>query len=176
MIDERSENEFVALGKISGPVGLKGEFKITPWADSPERFRLLKRVWIGHDPENVREFAVEGIRITGRNTVLKLGGIESRSAAEEIKNQLILIPGSDIVRPPEGSFFIDDVLGMNVVTEEGKRVGIIRDILQLPSNDLWQVESGSRLISIPAVKEFIRRVDLRTKTVVIHEVEGLLDL
>jgi 16S rRNA processing protein RimM len=136
----------------------------------------LKKVWIGRDSENSREFAVEAVRINGRNTVLRLGGVENRSAAEELKDQLMLIPGADIARPPEGSFFIDDVLGMNVVTEEGKRVGIVREILRLPSNDLWQVDSGSKLISIPAVKEFIRKVDLQTRTVVIHELEGLLDL
>ncbi len=168
--------DFVAVGRISGPVGLKGEFKIIPWADSPDRFKLLKNVWIGHDSEDAREFAVEEVRFTSRSTILRLGGIESRRAAEQMKDKLMLVPGSDIVLPPDGSFFVDDVLGMNVVTEEGKRVGIIRDILRLPSNDLWQVESGSRLISIPAVKEFIRKVDLETKTVIIHEIEGLLDV
>jgi len=167
---------FVAVGKISGAVGLKGEIKITRWSDSVERFTQLQKVWIGHDSENSREFAVEEVRINGKNTVVRLGGVVTRSAAEQLKDQLMLIPGSDITQPPEGSFFIDDVLGMNVVTEEGKRVGIVREILRLPSNDLWQVDSGSKLISIPAVKEFIRNVDLQTRTVVIHELEGLLDL
>ena len=167
---------FVAVGKISGAVGLKGEIKITRWSDSVERFTQLQKVWIGHDSENSREFAVEEVRINGKNTVVRLGGVVTRSAAEQLKDQLMLIPGADIAQPPEGSFFIDDVLGMNVVTEEGKRVGIVREILRLPSNDLWQVDSGSKLISIPAVKEFIRNVDLQTRTVVIHELEGLLDL
>ena len=168
--------DFVAVGKISGPVGLKGEFKIVPWSDSPQRFKLLKKVWVGRNSEVAQEFGVEEVRITGRSTILKLGGIESRTAAEQMQDQMILIPGSEIVQPPQGSFFVDAVLGMNVVTEEGKRVGIVCDILCLPSNDLWQVESGSRLISIPAVKEFIRNVDPQTRTVVIHEIEGLLDV
>ncbi len=167
---------FVAVGKISGAVGLKGEIKITRWSDSVERFTHLQKVWIGRNSESSREFAVEEVRINGKNTVVRLGGVVTRSAAEQLKDQLMLIPGSDITQPPEGSFFIDDVLGMNVVTEEGKRVGIVREILRLPSNDLWQVDSGSKLISIPAVKEFIRNVDLQTRTVVIHELEGLLDL
>jgi 16S rRNA processing protein RimM len=68
------------------------------------------------------------------------------------------------------------VVGMEVVTEEGKRVGVVLEILRLPSNDLWQVDSGTKTISIPAVKEFIRKVDEKTRTVVIHEIEGLLDL
>ena len=168
--------DFVAVGKISSAVGLKGEVRMTRWTDSPERFKLLKKVWVGPDDVDVREFVVESVRVSGRDTVLKLGGIESRSAAEGMKDQVVLIPGSEIVKPPEGTFLIDDVLGMNVVTEEGKRVGTVCEILRLPFNDLWQVDTGSKVISIPGVKEFIRTVDVRSKTVVIHEVEGLLDL
>jgi 16S rRNA processing protein RimM len=168
--------DFVALGKISGAVGLKGKVRIAPWTDSLDRFSCLKNAWIGRDSEESREFIVEDVRISGHHTVVKFGGIETRSAAEKMKDQLVMIPGGEIVQPPKGSFFIDDVLGMDVVTEEGKRVGKVREVLRLPSNDLWQVDSGSRMISIPAVKEFIRRVDLDTKTIVIHEVEGLLDL
>jgi 16S rRNA processing protein RimM len=167
---------FVAVGKVAGPVGLGGEVRITPWTDSEERLKQLKQVWIGSDPTAAKEFAVEGIRSSGRSTVMKVGGIEDRTAAEQMRDKLLLIPQEHVVPPPRGSYFIDDVLGMDVVTEEGKRVGIVREILRLPSNDLWQVDSGTKMISIPAVKEFIRNVDLRTKTVVIHEVEGLLDL
>jgi len=167
---------FVAIGKISGPVGIKGEVRMIPWTDSPDRLHGLKNVWIGNDRTEPREMAVDAVRFSGSKTILKLSGIENRSAAEAVKNKFVLVHAAEIAKPPEGSFLIDDVLGMSVVTEEGKRVGIVRDVLRLPSNDLWQVESGSRLISIPAVKEFIRTVDVRTKTVVIHEIEGLLEL
>jgi len=168
--------DFVAVGKISGPVGMKGEVKVVSWTDSRERFRTLKKVWIGNDVAEPSPHSVERVRDSGSQTVVKFSGIGDRSAAEDARNKLVFISSKDVVKPPKGSFFIDDVLGMSVVTEEGKRVGIVRDVLRLPSNDLWQVESGSRMISIPAVKEFIRTVDVRTKTVVIHEVEGLLDL
>jgi 16S rRNA processing protein RimM len=168
--------DFVAVGKISGVVGLKGEVRVTRWTDFPDRFSSLKHLWIGPDDVNVREFVVERIRESRRDTVLKLGSVESRSDAEKLRNHLLLIPDNEVMKPPEGSFLVDDVLGMMVVTEEGKRVGTIRDILRLPSNDLWEIDTGTRLISVPAVKEFIRKVDIPTKTVVIHEVEGLLDL
>jgi 16S rRNA processing protein RimM len=169
-------SDFVAIGKISGAIGLKGELRIARWTDSPERFGLLKSVWVGVDVSQAREYAVEGVRNTGRSSALKLSGIGSRSAAEQLTNQLVLIPASDRVQPSAGSFFIDDVLGMEVVTEEGKRVGIVDDVFRLPSNDLWQVKVGGRVVSIPAVKEFIRAVDTVKRQIVIHEVEGLLDV
>lgn len=169
-------SDFIAIGKISGAFGIKGEVKIVRWTDSLERFGLLKSVWVGVDSGNARQFVVEGARNAGKSVALKLSSVETRSAAEQLTNQLVLIPASDRVQPPAGTFFIDDVVGMEVVTEEGKRVGVVRDVLCLPSNDLWQVETGSHVVSIPAVKEFIRAVDTQKRRVVIHEVDGLLDV
>ncbi len=168
--------DFVAIGKVSGPVGVKGEVKIIRWTDSPERFRLLRNVWLGYDSGHVREYAVEGVRNAGTTVALKLSGITSRSDAEQLTRQLVLILASDRVPPPAGSFFIDEMLGMEVVTEEGRRVGVVGDVLRLPSNDLWQVDTGTRVVFIPAVKEFIRAVDVQKRKIVIHEVEGLLDV
>lgn len=167
---------FVAVGKISSPVGLRGELKVIRWTDTVERFELLKKVWIGSDESSKKEFDVEGVRIAGANVVIKFVGIDDRTAAEQMVDKLVLIPDEETVQPVKGSYYIDDVVGMKVVTEEGKEVGVVCEILRYPSNDLWQVDSGSRIISIPAVKEFIRKVDLPSKTVVIHEIEGLLEL
>jgi len=168
--------DFVAVGKISGAVGLKGEVKVIRWTDVPERFKYLKRIWVGPNDSEVQEFEIDRVRLGDRDDVLKFRGVETRSDAERLKNQVVLIPGDEVVKPGKGSYLIDDVLGMNVVTEEGKQVGTIRDILRLPSNDLWQIDTGSKLILVPAVGEFIRAVDIASKMVVIHEVEGLLDL
>ena len=166
---------FTAVGRISGAVGLHGEVKVTQWTDAPQRFVHLTEVALGSHPGESRICRIERVRITGSTVVLKFEGIDQRTQAEECRGQWVLVPDDQVVKPAEGSFFIDDVLGMDVVTEEGKRVGVVREVLRLPSNDLWQIESGPRMISIPAVKEFIRKVDVRSRTIVIHEIEGLLD-
>lgn len=168
--------ELVAIGKISGAVGLKGELKVVSWSDVPGRFEQLRSVWIGPGVQDGRKCLVERVRSGGHNIVLKLSGIDDRPAAEEVRGYYLLVPGDDVAKPREGSFLVDDVLGMEVVTEEGKRVGTVREILRLPLNDLWQVDTGSKLIAIPAVAEFIRSVDVLLKRVVIHEIEGLLEL
>ncbi len=168
--------DFVAVGKISAPVGLHGELRVVRWADSPGRFGLLKRVWIGEGEGADTEFEIKGVRIAGSGVVVKLAGIESRSEAEALVGKLVLIPAEEKVQPARGSYFIDDVVGLSVVTEEGKHVGVVSEILRLPSNDLWQVDTGAGVVSIPAVKEFIRKVDLPSKTVVVHAIEGLLDV
>ncbi len=140
-----------------------------------DRFALLREVWVGPDEETGTRLRLDRVRMTGSGIVLKLGGIESRSQAEGLVGKLVLIPARERIQPATGSYFIDDVVGLRVVTEEGKQVGVICEILRLPSNDLWQVDTGAGVVSIPAVKEFIRKVDVPSKTVVIHEIEGLLE-
>jgi len=166
---------FVAVGKIASPAGLRGEVRVIRWTDSTERFGLLREVWIGEDEQAGTRYAIDGVRFTSTGVVLKLEGIGSRSQAEELSGKFVLIPADERIQPATGSYFVDDVVGLNVVTEEGKQVGVICEILRLPSNDLWQVDTGTGVISIPAVKEFIRKVDVPSKTVVIHEIEGLLE-
>ncbi len=167
---------FVAVGKISGPVGIRGELKLIRWTDSPERFTRLKSVWVGRDENSLVEFDVQGVRSGGGSVVLKFGGVDDRTTAEQMVDQLVMVPEEEAVTPAEGSYFVSDVLGMRVVTEEGKAVGVVREILRLPSNDLWQVETARGVISIPAVKEFVRKVDVASKSIVIHEIEGLLEV
>ncbi|MBI3578540.1 MAG: 16S rRNA processing protein RimM, partial [Ignavibacteriales bacterium] len=72
-------------------------------------------------------------------------------------------------------FFIDDIIGMTVVSEEGEPIGTVKDILQTPANDVWVVQNGTKEVLLPAVKEVIKTVDLKRKEVVIHVMEGLLD-
>jgi len=166
---------FVAIGKISAPAGLRGEVRVIRWTDSKDRFGLLREVWVGDDEETGTKFGINGVRYTSTGVVLKLESIESRTQAEDLVGKFVLVPANEKARPASGSYFIDDVVGLRVVTEEGKQVGVICEVLRLPSNDLWQVDTGAGVVSIPAVKEFIRRVDVPSKTVVIHEIEGLLE-
>lgn len=169
-------SDFVAVGKVSSPLGLKGEVKVVSLTHSPERFESAGSVWIGNDGAMPVEFAVESVRIVGPNVVLQVRGVGTRSEAEQLRGKLVLVPREKIALPSKGSYLIDDIVGLKVLTEDGKEVGVVRDVLKLQANDLWEVECGSRIISIPAVKEFIRSVDLESKTIVIHEIEGLLEL
>jgi 16S rRNA processing protein RimM len=87
----------------------------------------------------------------------------------------LFIPKEDAVRLQNGSYFVDDVIGCEVVTEEQTTVGMITDLFSLPMNDLWVIKKDEKEILIPAVKAIIRQVDVKNKRITIHALDGLLD-
>lgn len=165
----------IAVGRISKSVGIRGEVKVQLLTDHPQRFSKLKSVWIGEKEESAEKLTIESSRIQGFVVVLKFKEIDSCTDADTTQGRYIFISAKDIVAPPKGSFFIDDVIGMTVVSEEGETIGTVKDILQMPANDVWVVHRGTKEVLLPAVKEIIKVVDLKRKEIVIHVMEGLLD-
>ncbi len=165
----------IAVGRITRSVGLKGELNIASLTDAPDRFGNLRTVWVGKDEEHAVKHPVDGVRGTKSAVVLKLGGIDDRTAADKRRGEFIFVAENDTVRPKRGSYFIHEIVGMKVVTEEAEAVGIVQEVMQLPANDVWVVRNGDREYLIPAIKEVIRKVDGKNKLIVIHPLEGLLE-
>ena len=165
----------IAVGKISKSVGVKGEMKVALLTDSADRFRRLKSVWIGSGEETASEFSVQSVRETAGGIVLQLGGIETRSQADERRGQLVFVADKEAVRPKKGSYFIHEIVGMKVVDEAGTLLGMVTEVMQLPANDVWVVKSGDKEVLIHAIREVIRSVNLGQKLVIIRPMEGMLD-
>ncbi|MBI3587080.1 MAG: 16S rRNA processing protein RimM, partial [Ignavibacteriales bacterium] len=121
----------IAVGRISKGVGLRGEVKVQLLTDDPQRFSKLKSVWIGETEENAEKLTIESSRIQGSGVVLKFKEIDSRTAADTKHGQYIFISAKDVVAPAKGSFFVDDIIGMEVVSEEGEKIGMIKDVIQV---------------------------------------------
>ena len=143
--------------------------------DSPDRFVKLKAVWIGSEEAIATRYAILAVRVERSAVVLKLKEIDSRSLADELRGHYLFIEAKDTVAPKKGSYFIHDIIGMKVVTEAGDEVGSVRDVMELPANDVWVVAAGKKEILIPAIKEVIRLVDVNGRTVVIRPLEGMLE-
>jgi 16S rRNA processing protein RimM len=165
----------IAIGQITKSVGIKGELKVYPMTNLLQRFKLLRKVWLGLDDQGGSEYAVEAVRLGNDHVVLKLAGINQRTDSDSLKQYYVLIPDEQAVRGTEGSYFVHELIGMNVVTEEGVQVGTISEILHMPAGDIWEIRSGDKEILIPGVREFIRKVDVEGRKVVIHVIEGLLE-
>ena len=165
----------IAVGRITKSVGIKGEVRVAMLTDSPERFAKLKTVWCGTDETTAVRFSVLSMRIEQSAVVLKLKEIDSRSLADEHRGEYLFVEAKDMVAAAKGSYFIHDIIGMKVVTEVGEEVGSVRDVMELPANDVWVVASRTKEILIPAIKEVIRLVDLDGRTVVIRPLEGMLE-
>jgi len=156
-------------------VGIKGEVRVAMLTESPERFAMLKTVWCGSDETTAVRYSILSLRIERSAVVLKLKEIDSRSLADEQRGKYLFVEAKDTVAPKKGSYFIHDIIGMKVVTEAGEEIGSVRDVMELPANDVWVVASGKKEFLIPAVREVIRLVDLKGRTVVIRPLEGMLE-
>jgi 16S rRNA processing protein RimM len=167
--------DLIAIGRISKPIGPRGEMKVLPLTDDKQRFAGLQSVWVGHDATRVEQRDICVVRIDAKQVVVSLNGIETPHEAQEFRNKYLFVPKEHTIKLRTGSYFMDEVIGCEVVTEEQINVGIVDDLLSLPANDVWVVRNGTKEFLIPAVKAIIRKVDVKMKRITIHAIEGLLE-
>ena len=143
--------------------------------DDPQRFLKLEKITIAKD-EVCRQFPVEKAREFKDKVLLKLKQVDSPEKAKELVGGFIEIEEDQLVRLPQGSYFVFDIVGLEVVTTEGERIGTVKEVISLPANDLYLVEGEEKLYNIPAVKDVVKEIDLKEKKMIIEPMEGLFDL
>lgn len=168
------ESDFVVIGLLRRAHGVEGELSVEPVTDMPERFDRLKRVLVRHSG-STREIGVQRVRSKGRSILLKLDGVDDRTAAEALKGAAIGVRRKDVWPVPEDTYYVFDLIGCRVLGETGRDIGVIDDVWKMPANDVFAVTSGSKEVLIPVVKSVVKKIDLERKVVVIEEMEGLLD-
>lgn len=167
--------ELIAVGKITKPIGTKGDVRVLPFTNNRKRFAILKWVLVGLNESKVNRYSIVKTRTTNEQVNIHLSTIETLDAAEKLRNQYLFVPKEQRVKLHKGSYFIDDIIGCEIFTEAQKVIGIVRDVLSLPANDVWVVWNGEKEILIPAVKAIIRHVDVERKRVIVYALEGLLE-
>lgn len=173
--------ELIAVAKIIKPIGIRGEVKIQLLTDDVQRFAKLTSVWIGglarrgEQEQSAAEYTIRSFHQDAKRCAMSLQGIETVEAAETLRNQFVFVSNHETIQPNAGQYFIDDVIGCEMMTHDGKYVGTIVDVLKLPANDLWVVRNGEKEILIPAVKAIVKDVDVKQKRVVIDSPEGLIE-
>lgn len=165
----------VAIGKISRVRGLRGEMVVVPLTDDPHRFLKLEKVTLTKDGTS-KEFLVEKAREFKGKVLLKLKEVDSPEEAKELAGGFIEIEKDQLVQLPQGSYFIFDIVGLEVVTTTGERIGTVKEVISLPANDLYLVEGEEKLYHIPAIKQVVKGIDLKEKRMIIQPMEGLFDL
>lgn len=163
------KQEKIQIGKIVNAVGLRGEVKVYNYSDQG-RFDMLDKILVED-----KEFEIEKVRYQNNMVILKLEGINDRNAAEELKNKYIYILEKDLPSLPEDTYYIRDLIGMDVVDAEGSNIGLLCDVIQGTAQDLYEVKlKNGKLGYIPAVQEFVQDIDLENKVITVKLMEGLL--
>lgn len=165
----------ITIGKVQKTHGVKGEVRIEAMTDHPDRFSGLRRVYLTSTGGESREYAVRSVRYLDGAPLLLLDGFDSPESARNLNGSLVQVPQEEAVPLPDGSYYWFEILGMEVVTDAGEKLGTIIDIFQTGSNDVYVVKAGRKEIYLPATKEVIRQVDRANKRMVIHVMDGLLD-
>jgi len=165
---------WIEIGQIIKSHGLAGRVKVLSYLESDRLLPSLKDVWIGSNRDSAKRYPIENSRPEGQNHFsLELEGIKDRNAADALSGLSIFVPYESLETLPEGEYYWEDLIGLAVVTEEGKPMGRIESIFPTGSNDVYVCRAGAREILLPAIAEVIRSVDIRAGTVVVRLLKGM---
>jgi len=165
--------EFVEIGIITKAHGIKGEVVVSPITDNPLQFMELRQVYLKGDDDNRQTLKIERIRQKKTGFIIKLSGINDRNQAEELKNFFLERRVERDEQLPPDEYYIFDLIGLQVVTTSGEVLGEICEVLSLPANDVYVVQSQSREILIPAIKDVVKQIDLEAEIIEIEPLDGL---
>jgi len=178
----RADPGFLAVGHLTRAHGIQGELFVASLTDHPEGtfapgvvLRLGDASGMEPDPD-LPPLRVAGARPFKDGWLVEFGGVESRSEAEALRGRYLLRAVSELEPPGEGECYQHDLVGLEVVTADGRRVGVVREIYELAPADLLEVEGEGREYLIPFREEIVVCVDLEAGRLVVDPPEGLLDL
>ena len=160
------KERFIEAGEIVNTHGVRGEVKILPWTDSAEFLAAFRTLYIDGRPVKVRSSRVH------KQTVLaSLEGVEDVNAAMRLKGRRVFIDRAD-AKLPEGGYFSQDIIGAEVVTEDGESIGKLAEVMDAPASMIYVVR-GERERLIPAVPEFILKTDADAGIITVRLIEGM---
>lgn len=165
---------FYAIGRITKSSGLKGEVAVQPLTDFPARFHRLKEVWIETGSSHPQPYQVEKVLVLSRTVRIQLEGVRNRVEGDTLVGKFLLVTEENRIQPRKGTYFIHDIIGSEAMNEEGRKIGIVREVWRLPANDVYVIRDGQREYLIPAVQGIIRDVNTEKKRIKIQTIEGLL--
>lgn len=164
----------LTVGEIVAPFGLSGEMKVRLDTDFPDRFGRLKQVCLRRPDAIGRLYDVTGTRPHKGQILLRLQGVSSIDDAETLRNNLVQIRSFEAVRLPENEFYIHDLIGCEVVTDVGRSLGLVTNVLRGAANDVYIVGSGKEELLLPAIRDVIQSVNLDARRITVTPTPGLL--
>lgn len=166
--------QLIEIGKIVNTYGIKGFLKVVPYTDNISRFEDLKSIYI-ETKNSLKTVIIEDVKYSKNLVLLKIKGIDDINIAEVYKNCSIKIDRKDAVKLPENSYFIIDLIGLNVYTDDNENLGNIVDVYSTKANDIYVVKNEiGKQILLPAISKVIKNVDINNKKMIVHLIDGLI--
>lgn len=174
-VNTLQHDDWISIGKIVKPRGLQGEVKVLSLTDLPDRFDQLEQVNIRCAQKTVT-LTIEQVRYHQGAVYLVFAGRYSREAIEDLIGGEIQVMQSSAPELPAGVYYHFEILGARVLTDDGRYLGTLADILRTGAHDVYVVQGERREYLIPATDEIVRQIDREQRTITIHPLKGLLDL
>lgn len=167
--------DFLQVGVISSTHGIKGEVKVFPTTDDVNRFKKMKEVYLDTGKEKII-LHPESVKFFKQFVILKFKEFNNINEVEQYRNKSLLVDREHAVKLRKDEYFIADLIGLKVITDEDKILGTLKDVLQTGANDVYIVETeDGKEVLLPAIKECILNVDMEASEVLVHVMDGLLD-
>ena len=165
--------EYLQVGVISSTHGIRGEVKVFPTTDDPARYKVLKNVILDTGKERI-PLEIQGVKFFKQFVIVKFKGIDIINEIEMYKGKSLLVTRENAAPLGEDEYYIADLIGMKVFTEDGE-FGILKDVIETGANEVYVVESEEHgEVLIPAIHDCILDVDVEAQTMKVHLLDGLI--
>lgn len=165
--------QFLQVGVISSTHGIRGEVKVFPTTDDSLRFKKLKKVLLDTGREQL-ELEVQSVKFFKQFVIVKFKGIDNINDIEKYKGKGLFVPREDAVPLDKDEYYIADLIGMEVFTEDG-RFGVVKDVMETGANEVYIVESDDHgEVLIPAIRQCVLDVNVEEKKMLVRLLDGLI--
>jgi 16S rRNA processing protein RimM len=158
----------VSIGRVSSAHGVRGEIKVQPLTDFPERFDAGESFWL-----DGQQYVIKTSRWQKNVVVIKVDGIDDRDAVEALRGHELQTPEPEALPQDAGVYYQHDIIGLRVEGMDGEALGKVADVLSTGANDVFVVRGPRGEILLPAVEDVVRQVDIANGRMVVELLPGL---
>jgi len=168
------KRQYFEIGQIVNHFGIKGMVKVNPFTDDISQFEEMETILVDKKG-SLLEIQIEEVKYSKNQVLLKLKGIDTVEDAEKYRNCYLKLPREKARKLPKNTYFIADLIGLEVYTEEGNLLGKVEDIYNTGASDIYVIkdELGKQIL-LPAIKDVIKQVDVEQEKIIVHLLEGLI--
>ncbi len=169
MLKSFKMEDFLYIGRVAKPHGVRGEIKVFPTTDDIRRYDELDYVYI----EDTK-YDIKSVKYVGKFVVLKLEGLNTVEDTLGLREKVVKIEKSRGIALEEDEYYYSDLIGLNVIAE-GEKFGVLTDIIRTGSNDVYEVKTtDDKTVLLPAIKECIKKIDIANGEMLVHIMDGLI--
>lgn len=167
--------EYFEIGQIVNTSGLKGVVKANLFTDDISKIENFDKVLIEKKGQ-LQEYVIEEVRYHKNQALIKFKDVNDIDTAESLRNSYIKVHRDDEEKLPDDTYYIVDLIGLHVISDDGRELGILKDVFPVPagSHDIYVVETGGKDILLPAIGEVIKEIDVKNQKMIVHLIDGLI--